>query len=202
VSFVDHQIGRILDALDASPYRDNTYIVLYSDHGFHLGEKERWAKRSLWEDSTRVPMMIAGPGLAAGKVCTKPVQLLDIYPTLLDLAQLEADPKLEGHSLAPLLKNPESDWPHMARTSFGLGNVAIRSERYRYIHYNDGSEEFYDHSNDSHEWTNLSNNPEVASKIKAHRTFLPEASHPILKGNSTGHKAYAASEAVRTEDSQ
>ena len=88
VSFVDAQAGKVLDALEKSNYKDNTYIVLYSDHGFHLGEKDRWAKRSLWEDSTQVPMMIIGPGIAKGKVCTKPVELLDIYPTLLELAGL------------------------------------------------------------------------------------------------------------------
>ena len=134
VSFVDHQVGKLLDALDQSPDKNNTFIVLYSDHGFHLGEKERWAKRSLWEDGTRVPMIIVGPGVAKGKVCNKPVQLLDIYPTLLSLTGLKDDDQLEGHSLAGLLTDPEADWPHMARTSFGPGNYSIRSERYRYIH--------------------------------------------------------------------
>ncbi len=146
VSFVDDQVGKVLNALEASPYADNTYVVLFSDHGFHLGEKQRWAKRSLWEDSTHVPLIIVGPGIPEGKVCRKPVELLDIYPTLLELAGLEADARLEGHSLLPLLRNPEADWPHMARTSFGPGNCSIRSESYRYIHYNDGSEEFYDHN--------------------------------------------------------
>lgn len=199
VSFVDHQVGRVLDALDDSPYCDNTYIVLYTDHGFHLGEKERWAKRSIWENSTHVPLIIAGPGVAKGKVCSKPVELLDIYPTLLEMAGLKADPKLEGNSMARLLKNPQADWPHIARSSFGPGNVAIRSERYRYIHYNDGSEEFYDHANDPHEWTNLIDHPAMASEIEKHRAFLPESYHPILGRNSTGHKAYKASEAARKE---
>jgi arylsulfatase A-like enzyme len=196
VSFVDHQVGKLLTALDNSPYKDNTFIVLYTDHGFHLGEKERWAKRSLWEDGTRVPMIICGPGVAKGKVCKKPVQLLDIYPTLLEVAGLKKDDKLEGHSMAALLKQPEADWPHMARTSFGPGNVAIRSERYRYIHYNDGTEEFYDHSNDPNEWKNLIKNPEAATLIEKHRTFLPKTSHPILGTRSTGHKAFNASEAI------
>ena len=132
ISFTDHQVGRVLDALDASPYKDNTYIVLYTDHGFHQGEKERFAKRSLWEDGTRTPMIIAGPGIVEGKVCSKPAQLLDIYPTLLELTGLKADAKLEGNSLVPLLKNPQADWPHMARTSFGPGNYSIVSEAYRF----------------------------------------------------------------------
>lgn len=199
VSFVDHQVGKVLDALDASPYADNTYIVLYTDHGFHLGEKERWAKRSLWEDGTRTPLIIVGPGVAKGMVCKKPVQLLDIYPTLLALTGLNADPKLEGNSLAKLLKNPTADWPHLARTSFGPGNVAIRSERYRYIHYNDGTEEFYDHSKDTNEWHNLIKNPDMAELVNTHRAALPKKSHPILGERSTGHKAFEASAAAARE---
>jgi len=197
VSFVDHQVGKLLDTLDNSPYKDNTFIVLYSDHGFHLGEKEHWAKRTLWEVGTRVPMIIAGPGVARGKVCRRPVQLLDVYPTLLELAGLNKDDKLEGHSMVALLKNPDAEWPHMARTSFGPGNYSLRSERYRYIHYNDGSEEFYDHANDPCEWENLIKNPEKASLIENHRTFRPKTSHSILGAGSTGHKAFNASESAR-----
>jgi len=194
VSFVDHQVGKLLEAIDDSHYSDNTYIVLYSDHGFHLGEKERWAKRSLWEESTRVPMIIVGPGIAEGKICDKPVQLLDIYPTLLELAGLKDDPKLEGHSIVPLLKNPEADWPYMARTSFGPGNYTIRSERYRYIHYNDGTEEFYDHTKDTHERNNLIEDSDITPLIEKHRAFLPQRSHPVLGKGSTGHRAFQASE--------
>lgn len=199
VSFVDHQVGRMLEALDNSSYKDNTIIVLYTDHGFHLGEKERWAKRSLWQDGTRVPIIIAGPGVVRGKVCKKPVQLLDIYPTLLDLAGLKADPKLEGHSMAPLLRKPDTDWPHMARTSFGPGNYSIRSERYRYIHYNDGSEEFYDHSTDPHEWHNLADKSDLAAVIAKHKAFLPKEQHAVLGNRSTGHNAYSAAEKIATE---
>ena len=197
VSFVDHQVGKVLDALEESPRKDNTLIVLYADHGFHLGEKERWAKRSLWEDGTRVPLIMAGPGVAQGRVCRKPVQLLDVYPTLLDLTGFKPDPKLEGHSLSALLENPLAEWPFMARTSFGPGNDSIRSERYRYIHYNDGSEEFYDHADDPHEWENLIETPKLAAEIARHRTFLPKQAHPVLGQGSTGHNAFKASEASR-----
>ncbi|MGB0372260.1 MAG: sulfatase [Opitutales bacterium] len=190
VSFVDHKVGKVLDALENSDAASNTYVVLFSDHGFHLGEKERWAKRSLWEDSTHVPMIIAGPGIAGGQLCEKPVELLDIYPTLLELAGMAADPSLEGDSLVPLLENPNTEWPHIARSSFGLGNVSIRSERFRYIRYKDGSEEFYDHWNDPHEWHNLIKEPEWADVIAEHRAFYPEDFHPILGKGSTGHKAY------------
>lgn len=197
VSFVDHQVGRVLDALDASPCADNTIVVLFSDHGFHLGEKERFAKRSIWQDGAGVPLIIAGPGVAKGKSCAKPVQLLDIYPTLLDLAGLKADLRHEGHSLRPLLENPSADWAHVARSSFGPGNVAIVSEQYRYIHYNDGSEELYDRQADPNEWHNLASNPEKKAVLARHRAKLPKTYHPALGKGSTGHKAYEATEARR-----
>ena len=114
-----------------------------------------------------------------------------------DAAGLEPDARLEGHSMAPLLADPDTDWPHMARTSFGPGNCSIRSERYRYIHYNDGSEEFYDLSRDPHEWENLIARPETAELIQEHRAFLPGKSHPVLGSGSTGHKSFKASEEAR-----
>lgn len=194
VSFVDQQIGKVLDALEAGEYAENTYIVLFSDHGFHLGEKERFAKRSLWRDGTRVPLIIAGPGISKGGVCHKPVQLLDIYPTLLELSNLTPDPKHEGNSLKPLLHNNDFNWPHYARTSFGPGNYAIVSERYRYIQYKDGSEEFYDHQTDPHEWYNEIKNPQYKTTIQKHRAQLPRKNHRILGKGSTGHLSYEASE--------
>ena len=194
VSFVDDQVGKVIEALENSSYAKNTYIVLFSDHGFHLSEKERYAKRSLWEDGTRTPMIIVGPGIPQGITCNKPVQLLDIYPTLLELTGLEADPAHEGHSLAPLLKDPEGEWPHLARTSFGPGNYAIVSERYRFIQYNDGSEELYDHSKDPNEWNNVVVNPEYIEVVKQHRLQVPQERYEILGTGSTGHKSYVASE--------
>jgi len=194
VSFVDHQVGRVLDVLDASPYADDTIVVLYSDHGFHLGEKEHFAKRTIWQDGARVPLIIAGPGIARGKLCGKPVQLLDIYPTLLDLTGLKADPRHEGHSLRPLLENPAAEWPYLARSSFGPGNVAIVSEQYRYIRYNDGSEELYDHKVDPNEWHNIATNPEKKNVLKKLRLALPTAYHEVLGEGSTGHRAYRATE--------
>lgn len=196
VSFVDEQVGKVFSALENSEYAEDTYVVLYSDHGFHQGEKERFAKRSLWKDGAGVPMIIAGPGIPAGVRCHKPVQLLDIYPTLLELAGLKADPGHEGHSLVPLLKNAEAEWPHYARTSFGPGNYAIVSEGYRYIQYNDGSEEFYDCEKDPHEWYNVASDPKYADLVDEHRKQIPLERHPILGENSTGHKSYAATEAI------
>lgn len=194
VSFVDAQVGRVLDALDNGEYGDNTYVVLFSDHGFHLGEKERYAKRSLWEDGARVPLIVVGPDIPKGTRCNKPVQLLDIYPTLLELSGLKADPKHEGHSLVPLLKNPNQEWNHYARTSFGPGNYAINSERYRYIQYNDGSEEFYDHNSDPEEWHNKINDGQYKTIIEEHAAQIPENRHQILGEGSTGHLSFEATE--------
>ena len=171
--------------------------MLYTDHGFHLGEKERFAKRSLWQDGAGTPLIIVGPGIAKGEVCDKPVQLLDIYPTLLELTGLKADPSHEGHSLKALLNNPQADWPYMARTSFGPGNVAIVSEGYRYIRYNDGSEELYNRKADPHEWHNIANNPEQKTVLEKHRARLPKTFHPVLGENSTGHKAFDSTESRR-----
>ena len=201
VSFVDSCVGTVLTALDESPYKDNTIVVLFSDHGFHLGEKERWAKRSLWEDGTRVPLIIAGPEIKGAQIAKKPVGLIDIYPTLLDLTDISPDPLHEGHSLQPLLENPTADWPHFTRTSFGPGNVTLRSERYRYIHYHDGSEELYDHKKDSNEWTNLANNPEYLSIKQQHAAALPKQYAKLLGSGSTGHDSYQASEKARNDES-
>ena len=193
VSFVDAQVERVIKAVESSQYKDNTYIVLFSDHGFHIGEKNHHAKRTLWEDGTRVPMIIMGPGIKPG-VCHKPVQLLDLYPTLLTLAGLKADEKLEGNDLQPLLKNPQATWSHYARTCFGPGNYAITSERYRYIIYNDGTEEFYDRSKDPNEWKNQIKNPEYALLVKSHKAEIPKKRYRVLSSGSTGHKAFAAAE--------
>lgn len=192
IAFADHCLGTVLDALDASPHRDNTIVVLFSDHGFHLGEKQRWAKRTIWEDGTRVPLIVVAPGHQDGQRTNKPAQLLDIFPTLLELAGLPADDKQEGHSLVPLLNNPQAEWPHVALSSFGKGNHAIRSEHFRYIRYHDGSEELYDHRKDPHEWTNLAAGKETAEVIRTHRQHIPAQEADVLPGNSTGHQAYKA----------
>jgi arylsulfatase A-like enzyme len=133
-------------------------------------------------------------------MCNQPVQLLDIYPTLLELTGLDADPLHEGNSLVPLLKDPEAEWPHMARTSFGPGNYAIISQGYRFIQYNDGSEEFYVHANDPHEWNNVVEDPEYTDLVTRHRENVPQIRHEILGEGSTGHISYSASEENRKLD--
>ncbi|EMI16848.1 choline sulfatase [Rhodopirellula maiorica SM1] len=192
VTFADHCVGMVLDALQSSDYADNTIVVLFSDHGFHLGEKQRWAKRSLWEDGTRVPLIVSAPGFTAGQVTERPSELVDVFPTLLQLAGLPSDSTLEGDSLVPLMRDPTQTWANPAVTSFGLGNFAIRSTRYRFIQYHDGSRELYDLSKDPHEWTNLAANPEYEAIVQQHAAYLPTDQHPVLSGKSTGHNAYAA----------
>lgn len=193
ITFVDTMVGKTLNALNNSPYKDNTYVVLWSDHGMHMGEKEKYGKRSLWEDGARVPLIIAGPDVVTG-VTNKPVQLMDVYPTLLELTGQSPAPEHEGHSLVPLLKNPNANWPHKAITSYGPGNTAIISENYRYIHYNNGAEEFYDSRKDPHEWNNLIQDPEYAEKIQEHRQSLPTKYHVLLGSGGVDHRAFEAAE--------
>ncbi len=197
-SFVDACVGRVLDALAASPYAEDTVVVLCSDHGFRRGEKQRWAKGSLWESSTRVPLIVAAPGHEHGE-SSRPAGLIDIYPTLLELCRLEPDPALEGHSLLPLLDEPDAAWPHHAITTFGPGNHAIRSTHWRYIRYSDGSEELYDHRTDPNEWHNLVGDEKLAAVIAEHRRSLPADEAAILKAaeRSAGFRAFREAERPR-----
>ena len=175
ISFVDHQLGKVLDALESSPYKDNTIIVLWSDHGYHLGEKGTFQKMTLWERASHVPFIFAGPGIQAGQKCRRTVGLLDLYPTLLDLCTLKKNSKNEGRSLVPLLKNPGLQWDHPVITSYGGNNFAVQTERYRYISYEDGSEELYDHQKDPHEWNNLAKNPETEEIRQKLKSQLPRS---------------------------
>lgn len=159
ISFVDHCVGIVLDALRTSHHADNTLIVLWSDHGFHLGEKQHWAKRTLWEESTRVPLLIAGPGIEPGMSCPEPASLLDIYPTLIELCRLPANRHLEGVSLVPQLNDPMTPRERPAITSSYFGNHAIRGRDWRLIVYEDGAEELYDHREDPDEFHNLAGDP-------------------------------------------
>jgi arylsulfatase A-like enzyme len=179
-TFVDAQIGRLVDALDNGRYGSNTVIVLWSDHGWHLGEKQHWGKWTGWERSTRVPLVIVPPkdGAATyehlGQTCDEPVSLIDVYPTLTDLCQVQAPASLDGQSLVPLLRDPRSRTDRTVLTSFDLGNVALRSSRWRYIRYADGAEELYDVVSDPNEWTNLSNEPDQRSVLKGFRSSIPK----------------------------
>ena len=156
VTFADAMIGRVLDALRASPHAANTVVVLFSDHGYHIGEKEKYHKSTLWEESTRVPLIVVAPGVTApGGVSRRAVSLIDLYPTLAELSGLEPPSDLDGESLVRLLRDPDGERNTAAVTSRQGQHHAIRTERWRYIRYADGSEELYDHATDSTEWNNL-----------------------------------------------
>jgi choline-sulfatase len=173
VSFADMCVGTVLAGLTGGPNRDNTIVILWSDHGFHLGEKQHLAKRTLWEESTRVPFIIAGPNIAPGEPCREPVSLLDLYPTLVELCGLPANPHLEGVSLKPQLENPEARRGKPALISSFEGNHAVRSRDWRYIRYRDGAEELYDHRMDPAEFTNLATSASHRVVIEELRRWLP-----------------------------
>lgn len=183
-SFVDAQIGRILDALEAAGLAERTIVVVWSDHGYHLGEKGITGKNTLWEESTRVPLVFAGPGITAGQRCTQPAELLDIYPTLIDLCDLGRRDDLEGLSLRPQLHDAATVRTQPAITSHNQGNHAVRSHHWRYIRYADGSEELYDLRRDPHEWTNLAGEARYAAVTAEHRRWLPKIDAPPAPGSA------------------
>jgi arylsulfatase A-like enzyme len=174
IAFADAQIGSLLDALEKSPYAANTIVIFFGDHGWHLGEKLHWRKLTLWEEATRVPLILAAPGVTRpGERCERTVSLLDLYPTLCELCNLGPGKNLEGQSLVPLLRNPAAAWQRPAVTTCFHQNHAVRSERWRYIRYADGSEELYDHDKDPLEWTNLAADPALAAVKKELAGWLP-----------------------------
>ena len=191
VAFVDHQVGEVLNALEGSDYSENTIVIFTGDHGYHMGEKEYLFKYSPWEESVRVPLIIAGLEAEAGTNCSQPVSLVDIYPTCVDYAGLEPAHSLDGYSLRPLLLNPhKGSWagpayslsasaskvnvPKNQPASAADQHFSLRSERYRYIHCRNGEEELYDHKKDPHEWTNLAAHPEYKSVLQHMRTNLTD----------------------------
>ncbi len=182
-TFMDSQIGRVLDALETSGEASDTIVVLWSDNGWHLGEKAITGKNSLWKPSTRVPLIFAGPGVTAGSRCSRPAELLDIYPSLLDLCGLPANPKLEGHSLMPQLKDAQAKRPWPAITSHNPENFSVVTDEWRYIRYADGSEELYHILKDPNEWTNLASNPEFSGIIRELAGFLPDKCTPLAPGS-------------------
>ena len=174
VSFADEQVGKVLDALDKSEHAENTVIVLWSDHGQHLGEKRHWRKQTLWEEATRVPLFISYPKMkTANRICDKPVSLLDVYPTLSALCDLPKQ-KLDGVNLQPLLEDPDSERGRPVLTTRYYKNHSIRSQDWRYIRYRDGGEELYDHRTDPNEFHNLAAKPAYVQVIKDHQKWLPK----------------------------
>ena len=179
ITFADAMLGRVLDGLDRGPNRDNTIVVLWSDHGYHLGEKWHWHKQALWDRATHVPMMVVAPGVTTPNTrCERPLDLVNIYPTLADLAGLPAPGGLDGVSLRPLLENPRAEWKRPARVTCLYGNHAIRTERWSYIRYQDGSEELYDRLQDPNEWVNLAQDPDRSPVLVELRGMLPRTEAP------------------------
>jgi arylsulfatase A-like enzyme len=174
IAYCDTQIGRLLDAYDRSPDKENTIIVFWGDHGWHLGEKEHWRKFALWEESTRMPFIWVAPGVSKpGGISNRTVDLMSIYPTLCELSGISKPSHVEGSSIVPLLRNPVAPWEKPAITTFHRNNHSIRTEKWRYIHYADEGEELYDHNADPYEWTNLASDPQHVSTKAELKKLLP-----------------------------
>ena len=186
ISWADFNIGRVLDALEESPYANNTIVVLWSDHGFHLGEKQTFKKFTLWEEATRVPFIIYDPRVKnKPQTFEQPVSLINIYKTVSDYAQIKAPAYIDGVSLRPLVSNTEKTINTPAMTTWGRGNYGLRTSSFHYIRYYNGSEELYHHDTDPNEWHNLAKNPHYQKEIAKFRTFLPKDEAPMVANYST-----------------
>ena len=179
VSYADAMLGRLLQTLEASPYADDTVVVLWSDHGYHHGEKGDWGKHTLWERTSNVPFLWSGPGISKASIIDATVSLIDIYPTLVEICDLPAVAGLEGKSLAGMLRQPQTATDRSVFLPYlEPGGYAIINQNWRYIHYSDHTEELYDVQKDPHEWTNLAQDP-TFSQIKqdlqdtAPKSFAP-----------------------------
>jgi uncharacterized sulfatase len=178
VSFVDAQIGKLLDTMDRLKLWDNTVVVFWSDHGYHLGEHGLWMKQSLFEESTRVPLVIIAPGAKGnGQACPRTVEFVDLYPTLADLAGLTPPKNLEGASLRPLLENPHAPWDRPAYTQVqrsGFPGYSVRTERWRYTEWDDGKQgvQLYDHDADPTELHNLAGDPKSADVLASMKALM------------------------------
>ena len=184
IAFADAMVGRVLEALERGPHADNTIVVLWSDHGWHLGEKQHWQKFTAWRVCTRVPSIIQVPpgtpglseGTSAGTSCSQPVNLLSLFPTLTELTGLPSKPDNDGPSLVPMLRDPGADWPHVSITHLNEpGSYGLSAKQWRLIHYADGDEELYDITKDPFEWTNLAGHPDSADRRNELRALAPES---------------------------
>lgn len=202
ITFVDDQVGRLIDAVDKAPRGKDTIIFLWSDHGWHLGEKHHWRKFSLWEEATRAPFIISGPGVGKpGTPCGRPVDFISFYPTLCDLAGLPHPGHLQGKSLKPLIEDPTAVWDQMALTTHGRGEHGVRSDRWRYIRYHDGTEELYDHESDPMEWKNIAGDPTHADLKVKMATWMPKDEVPEAPNfEGVGRKVRGKGKGKATEE--
>jgi arylsulfatase A-like enzyme len=188
IAYTDMNIGRLLDALEKSPYRDNTIIVFWGDHGWHLGEKEHWRKFALWEEAVRAPMIWYVPGMTKpGSISDRSVDFMSIYPTLCDLAGIPVPKHVEGQSIKALLADAKAPWTTPGVCTFGFQNHAARSEQWRYIRYADGGEELYNHKVDPYEWTNLTSKVEFKAVKEQLAKSFPTTNVPAKRHKGGGN---------------
>lgn len=188
-AYADEQIGRILDALEASPYRDNTIVVFAGDNGFHTGEKDHWLKFALWEQTCRVVFSISVPGMPEQRESTTPVGLIDVYPTLCALCGLDMPAhEIDGVDLTDVLLDPSSSRGKPVLSTYGRGNHSLRNDRYRYIRYRNGAEELYDHDHDPYEWENLAGDAEHAAAKAELARHVPTINAPDVCDPPVGIK--------------
>ena len=190
VSFVDHYVGDILEALEQGPHARNTIVILVSDHGYRLGEKGTFAKNCLWEEGTRVPLIFNGPGIRPGQTIGEPVELLDLYPTILDLAGLKPNPANEGKSLTPALRGEPMPEDSTAIVTYGRNNHSVISPGWHYIRYEDGSEELYDRNQDPHAFRNVAGDPAFSGIKAALKERLPQQNRLWAPASSTAWPEY------------
>lgn len=189
IAFADVMVGRLLDALESSSYAQNTVVVLWSDHGWQLGEKQHWRKFAMWENVLKSVLMIKVPkgcaglpeGSKIGSRCNRITSLMDIYPTLIKLCGLPSKEGLDGRSLIPLLQNPEKKWDFPAISTYDFSEFSIRTENWRYTRYIDDSEELYDHRKDPEEWTNLALDPQYKNVIDRFSRYIPDNPAPLIE---------------------
>lgn len=198
-SFADDCVGVILDGLARSPHRDNTIVVIWGDHGWHLGEKLRYRKATLWAESTRMPMMIRLPGMTSRQDCRHAVNLLDLHQTLVELCGLPIRADIDSRSLTPLLENPQMNWPYPSVTTQGFGNHSVMYEDWHYIQRQNGTNELYHLETDPLEHRNLirSEHPTAREVITQLKRFIPENSVPQLPSNDPNHQNNALDETIK-----
>ncbi|MEO0514388.1 MAG: sulfatase [Planctomycetota bacterium] len=184
ITFVDECVGVLLDGLANSPHAENTIVMLWSDHGWHLGEKQRYGKTLLWQESCRVPLMVKVPGVTSGFQRSEGlVNLIDMYPTLVELCGLPPNPQNDGRSFAALVHQPDLEWNEPTLTTYGYGNHRIYDGRFSFITYR-GGEELYDHQADPMEWVNQAHNPEFVEVKNRLKAYLPPANEPEAPRNN------------------